>query len=235
MKTKLLIGALPIVGVFSWLGINPDPTSSELQVVPCSLSAHSECQSEGGGEISKSVGSRNESGPAAAQSFSSADALMEARPVFSMSRENKSHAARLTQEHKNILNRERKETHVGQFSHEVEDETNVDTQSSVLHSLKSKPQISNSSKVMATHGPAAWVQLPDSPHLTLRQQEEIQAMAEALLTTMRDAEPEIKSPEEKIAMVNDAILYSDAEFRRKFGQRAWMDHHIQAYHLGLAR
>ncbi len=60
-------------------------------------------------------------------------------------------------------------------------------------------------------------------------------MAEALLTTIDAADQQGATPEAMNAIRNAAIRSSDAEFRRKFGQHAWLEHHIQAYHLGLAR
>lgn len=59
-------------------------------------------------------------------------------------------------------------------------------------------------------------------------------MAEALLTAIEAADQQSATFEAKVAGRSAIIHSSDAEFRRKFGQHAWMEHHIQAYHLSLA-
>lgn len=79
--------------------------------------------------------------------------------------------------------------------------------------------------------PAAWVELPDSPHLTTEQQQEIQENAEALLAKIEGSGFEPGSPEYR-AFWNEAVNESDRTFRQRYGAQAWMQHHIQAHHLG---
>lgn len=78
------------------------------------------------------------------------------------------------------------------------------------------------------HAPAVWVEIPDSPHLTQHQQIQIQLDAEKLIQTITEPDSEKDLHHDALA-----ILASDADFRRMYGQHAWMQHHIQAHHLGL--
>lgn len=78
------------------------------------------------------------------------------------------------------------------------------------------------------HAPAVWVEIPDSPHLTQHQQIQIQLDAEKLIQTITEPDSEKDLHHDALA-----ILASDANFRRMYGQQAWMQHHIQAHHLGL--
>ena len=86
--------------------------------------------------------------------------------------------------------------------------------------------------VTVMHAPAVWVEIPDSPHLTQQQQSEIQTAAEALNQAIIEPAPDSDAAEDRMSDAA-AILASDADFRRKYGQHAWMQHHIQAHHLGL--
>jgi hypothetical protein len=204
----------------------------ESGAVPRSLVTRSERQSATRSELSDPAEVSSEPGLTAARPYSSQGTKTAARETFSTVLEAQSHAAGPRQ-YSPIRTEEK--TRSGPSARRTKAGPDIAARSSSVIVWESSPQIPKLSVPLTSHAPASWVQVPDSTHLSSRQQEEIQTMAEALLTQIQAADQQGANPEAKIAIQSAAILSSDAEFRRKYGQRAWMEHHIQAYHLGLAR
>jgi hypothetical protein len=152
-----------------------------------------------------------------------------AREAFSNRREQHDPTSVVRRKHGDTPNRKEEEIMFGQSARQ-----SGTGPGRAINALKSPPPVPGSSGLMTPEVPASWVRVPDSPYLTRRQQEEIQPMAEALLAAFQAAGQQGGTPEMEISTRNAAIRSSDAEFRRKYGQHAWMEHHIQAYHLGLA-
>jgi hypothetical protein len=226
-KTKLLIGTATAAAALSWLWTDLDPVAAEfLTVTPRSALIRPEGSFVAGSESSDPV---DRPGFIAASRHSSPGTDTGAREAFSDRREKHDPASVVRQQHGNAPNRKEEEIMFGQSARQTG--TGPDR---AINSLKSPPPIPRSSGLMTPEVPASWVQVPDSPYLTSRQQEEIQPMAEALLAAFQAAGQQGGTSEMEISTRNAAIRSSDAEFRRKYGQHAWMEHHIQAYHLGLA-
>ena len=79
--------------------------------------------------------------------------------------------------------------------------------------------------------PAAWVDLGETSALTPSEQEEVQAAAVALHEQIAASGLDPDSPEYR-DLWEKAVADSDRMFRQRFGGRAWVAHHIQAFHLG---
>lgn len=78
--------------------------------------------------------------------------------------------------------------------------------------------------------PAVWVDLGEASSLSQDQQDEIQALAESLSRKITESGLDPASPEYK-QLWEEAVVDSDQLFRQRYGNQAWMEHHIQAYHL----
>lgn len=78
--------------------------------------------------------------------------------------------------------------------------------------------------------PAVWVDLGEASTLTRAQQDEIQIMAESLSRKITDSGLDPASPEYKQTWTQ-SVADSDQLFRQRYGNQAWMNHHVQAYHF----
>lgn len=88
-----------------------------------------------------------------------------------------------------------------------------------------------SSQPVSPRTPALWVEIPDSPYLTPAQQTELQADAEALAETLNNSGLTPGTPEYN-KFRDDIFRDSDYAFRARYGQRAWLEHHLQAHQTG---
>jgi hypothetical protein len=78
--------------------------------------------------------------------------------------------------------------------------------------------------------PAVWVDLGAASSLSQDQQDEIQNLAESLSRQITESGLDPASPEYK-QLWDKAVVDSDQLFRQRYGNQAWMEHHIQAHHL----
>lgn len=79
--------------------------------------------------------------------------------------------------------------------------------------------------------PAFSVEIPDSPHLTDEGQRELQKLAETWYEQAADLPDEPGTPSFDNGWI-DSVKTADFLFRQRFGQYAWLQHHIQAHQLG---
>ena len=79
--------------------------------------------------------------------------------------------------------------------------------------------------------PAVWVDLGVSSSLSQDQQDEIQGLAESLSQRITESGFDPASPEYK-QVWDEAVVDSDQQFRQRYGNQAWMEHHVHAHHLG---
>jgi len=75
--------------------------------------------------------------------------------------------------------------------------------------------------------PAVWVELPGLTPLDAEMRSELQKDAEELLEQLDLAQHSEFPARTKAELINA----SDAEFRRKYGVRAWLAHHVQSRNL----
>ncbi len=97
----------------------------------------------------------------------------------------------------------------------------------------SKPHEIPGDEVIATYHapqPAVWVDLGEASSLTRSQQDEVQIMAESLSRKITDSGLDPASPEYKQTWTQ-SVADSDQLFRQRYGNQAWMKHHVQAYHF----
>ncbi|MEY3896646.1 MAG: hypothetical protein RLZZ214_2166 [Verrucomicrobiota bacterium] len=89
--------------------------------------------------------------------------------------------------------------------------------------------------VIAPHvpQPAVWVDLGAASSLSQDKQDEIQGLAESLGRKITESGLDPASPEYK-QLWDEAVVDSDQLFRQRYGNQAWMEHHIQAHHLAHA-
>ncbi len=78
--------------------------------------------------------------------------------------------------------------------------------------------------------PAVWVDLGAASSLSQEQLDEIQIMAESLSRKITESGLDPASTEYKQAW-QKAVADSDQLFRQRYGNQAWMEHHIHAHHL----
>ena len=78
--------------------------------------------------------------------------------------------------------------------------------------------------------PAVLVDLDEPSLLTPQQDQEVQAMAESFAQSVNSSGLDPSSIQYK-ELYNSEALKSDQAFRAKYGERSWMNHHIQSYHL----
>jgi hypothetical protein len=78
--------------------------------------------------------------------------------------------------------------------------------------------------------PAVWVDLGAASSLSQDKQDEIQGLAESLSRKITESGLDPASPEYK-QLWDEAVVDSDQLFRQRYGNQAWMEHHVQAYHL----
>jgi hypothetical protein len=81
--------------------------------------------------------------------------------------------------------------------------------------------------------PAALVDLDEPSLLTPEQDQEVQAMAESFAQSVNSSGLDPSSIQYK-ELYNSEALKSDQAFRAKYGERSWMNHHIQSYHMNNA-
>lgn len=81
-----------------------------------------------------------------------------------------------------------------------------------------------------TPQPAVWVDLGATSSLSQDKQDEIQGLAESLSRQITESGLDPASPEYK-QLWDEAVVDSDQLFRQRYGNQAWLEHHIQAYHL----
>ena len=84
-----------------------------------------------------------------------------------------------------------------------------------------------------TPQPAVWVDLGAASSLSQDKQDEIQGLAESLNRRITESGLDPASPEYK-QLWDEAVVDSDQLFRQRYGNQAWLEHHIQAYHLAHA-
>ena len=89
---------------------------------------------------------------------------------------------------------------------------------------------SPSSQPSAVIHPAVLVNLDETSLLTPQQDQEVQAMAESFAQSVNSAGLDPASAQYR-EFYNNEALKSDQAFRAKYGERSWLLHHIQAYHL----
>ena len=78
--------------------------------------------------------------------------------------------------------------------------------------------------------PAVWVDLGPASDLSPETQGEIQNMAESLQQRIAESGLDPTSPEYR-QLWNESVADSDQVFRTLYGTHAWMQHHVEAYHL----
>ncbi len=236
-KTNLLIGTAATAAVLAWLWTDRVPLTPELPAASQSSAfIRSESRFDAGSESFDPLNTHQEPGFTAAPTDSSVRADTGARETFSSRRAQLNFESSLIrQKYPYPPDRKQEEIIFKKSARQTNAGQDRASQSMPVNVPKSPPPIPKASEPMTPQVPAAWVQIPDSLYLTRRQQEEIQPMAEALLTTVQAAGQQAVTPAMETASRHAAIRSSDAEFRRKYGQHAWMEHHIQAFHLGLAR
>jgi hypothetical protein len=78
--------------------------------------------------------------------------------------------------------------------------------------------------------PAVLVDLDEPSLLTPQQDQEVQAMAESFAQSVNSSGLDASSIQYK-ELYNSEALKSDQAFRAKYGERSWMNHHIQSYHM----
>lgn len=78
--------------------------------------------------------------------------------------------------------------------------------------------------------PAAWIDMKEVSTLTEEQQNYIQYLAEDLRNNILESGLAPGS-QDYLSYWNKAVLESDRLFRLKFGSRAWIAHHIEAFHM----
>jgi hypothetical protein len=90
--------------------------------------------------------------------------------------------------------------------------------------------VTSSNQPSAVIHPAVLVNLDESSLLTPKQDQEVQAMAESFAQSVNSSGLDPSSTQYK-ELYNSEALKSDQAFRAKYGERSWMNHHIQSYHL----
>ena len=97
-------------------------------------------------------------------------------------------------------------------------------------SFKRAPLTARSTDLVSVPHPAVWVKLENSKYLTPAQQQEIQKAAEDLRDKIATSGLDPASPEYREFWIRE-VEQSDHTFRQRYGGRAWLQHHVQAYHL----
>jgi hypothetical protein len=112
----------------------------------------------------------------------------------------------------------------------IETEKDPDLKAELLENSKSvKAQTSGNQQSAVIH-PAILVDLDEPSLLTPQQDQEVQAMAESFAQSVNSSGLDPSSIQYK-ELYNSEALKSDQAFRAKYGERSWMNHHIQSYHL----
>jgi hypothetical protein len=111
-------------------------------------------------------------------------------------------------------------------------ETEKDTESiaDLLESSKSAKAQTSGNQQSAVMHPAVLVNLDEPSLLTPQQDQEVQAMAESFAQSVNSSGLDPSSILYK-ELYNSEALKSDQAFRAKYGERSWMNHHIQSYHM----
>lgn len=112
----------------------------------------------------------------------------------------------------------------------IETEKNIDSKADLMENflvVKAKTSCNQQSAVIH---PAVLVDLDEPSLLTPQQDQEVQAMAESFAQTINSSGLDPSSMQYK-ELYNSEALKSDQAFRAKYGERSWMNHHIQSYRM----
>lgn len=115
-------------------------------------------------------------------------------------------------------------------SNVIETEKDTDSKANLPeNSQLVKAKTSGNQQSSVIH-PAALVDLDEPSLLTPEQEQDVQAMAESFAQSVNSSGLDPSSIQYK-ELYNSEALKSDQAFRAKYGERSWMNHHIQSYHL----